>query len=62
MSVKFDDFLKEQLQDPEIKKEYDDLQPERAIISAAEAEAAMKSGTDPRDAFIDWLTAFIADK
>lgn len=32
MSVKFDDFLKEQLQDPEIKKEYDDLQPERAII------------------------------
>ena len=34
MSVKFDDFLKEQLQDPEIKKEYDDLQPERAIIQA----------------------------
>ena len=26
MSVKFDDFLKEQLLDPEMKKEYDDLQ------------------------------------
>ena len=32
MSVKFDDFLKEQLQDPEFKKEYEALQPERAII------------------------------
>ena len=34
MSVKFDDFLKEQLQDPEFKKEYEALQPERAIIQA----------------------------
>jgi len=32
MSVKFDDFLKEQLQDPEIKKEYDDLQPPPTLI------------------------------
>ena len=34
MSVKFDDFLKEQLQDPEFKREYEALQPERAIIQA----------------------------
>lgn len=35
---KFDDFLSEQLQDEEFKKEYDDLQPEfdaiRAIVEA----------------------------
>ena len=34
MSVKFDDFLQEQLQDPEFKKEYEALQPEQAIIQA----------------------------
>ena len=34
MSVKFDDFLQEQLQDPEFKKEYEALQPEHAIIQA----------------------------
>ena len=34
MSTKFDDFLQEQLKDPEFKKEYDALQPERAIIQA----------------------------
>ena len=34
MSTKFDDFLQEQLQDPEFRKEYDALQPERAIIQA----------------------------
>ena len=34
MSVKFDDFLQEQLQDPEFKKEYEALQPEYAIIQA----------------------------
>ena len=33
-STKFTDFLKEQLKDPEIRKEYDALQPERAIIQA----------------------------
>ena len=32
MSVKFDDFLQEQLQDSEFKEEYEDLQPEHAII------------------------------
>ena len=30
MSTKFNDFLKEQLQDPEFRREYDALQPERA--------------------------------
>ena len=34
MSVKFDDFLQEQLQDPAFKKEYEALQPEHAIIQA----------------------------
>lgn len=34
MSVKFDDFLKEQLLDPEFKKEYEALQPERAVMQA----------------------------
>lgn len=34
MSVKFDDFLNEQLQDAEFRAEYEALQPERAIIQA----------------------------
>ena len=34
MSVKFDDFLQKQLQDPEFKKEYEALQPEHAIIQS----------------------------
>lgn len=34
MSVKFDDFLKEQLQDEEFRKEYEALQPERAVMQA----------------------------
>ncbi|MBR6332489.1 MAG: helix-turn-helix transcriptional regulator [Dehalococcoidales bacterium] len=34
MNVKFNDYLKEQLKDPEFKKEYEALQPERAIIQA----------------------------
>ena len=34
MSTKFDDFLQEQLLDPEFRKEYDALQPERAVIQA----------------------------
>lgn len=32
--TKFDDFLKEQLKDPEFKKEYDALEPEFTIIQA----------------------------
>jgi len=34
MSTRFDDFLQEQLQDPEFRKEYEALQPERAVIQA----------------------------
>lgn len=34
MSNKIDDFLQEQLKDPEFRKEYEDLQPEHAIIQA----------------------------
>ena len=34
MSKRFDDFLQEQLQDPEFRAEYEALQPERAIIQA----------------------------
>ena len=34
MSNKFDDFLQEQLKDPEFRKEYEALQPEHAIIQA----------------------------
>ena len=34
MATKFNDFLNEQLQDPEVKKEYDALAPEFAIIQA----------------------------
>ena len=34
MGTKFDDFLKEQLKDPEVKREYDALAPEFAIIQA----------------------------
>ena len=34
MTTSFDDFLKEQLKNPEICKEYEALQPERAIIQA----------------------------
>jgi len=42
---KFDDFLKEQLQDEEFKKEYDDLQPERDIIRAIAKARASKNLT-----------------
>ena len=34
MSTKFDDFLAEQLQDPDFSKEYEALQPERAVVQA----------------------------
>ena len=34
MSNRFDDFLQEQLKDPEFRREYEALQPERAIIQA----------------------------
>lgn len=44
MSVKFDDFLREQLQDDEFRTEYEALQPEHAVIQAlidARKEAGM---------------------
>jgi XRE family transcriptional regulator len=34
MSTRFDDFLEEQLSDPELRSEFEALQPERAIIQA----------------------------
>ena len=43
MSVKFDEFLQEQLLDSEFKKEYEALQPERAIIKAI-IDARQRSG------------------
>ena len=34
MSTKFNDFLQEQLQDSEFRKEYEALQPEHAVVQA----------------------------
>lgn len=33
-NMKFDDYLNEQLKDPEFKKEWDDIQPEMDVIRA----------------------------
>ncbi len=48
MSVKFDDFLQEQLQDPEFRKEYEVLQPERAIIQTI-IDARKQSGLTQKE-------------
>ncbi len=48
MSVKFDDFLQEQLQDPEFKIEYESLQPEHAIIQAL-IDARQQSGLTQKE-------------
>ena len=48
MSSKFDDFLQEQLQDPEIRKEYEALQPEHTVIQS-EIDTAQKSGMPPKE-------------
>ena len=48
MSTNFDDFLKEQLKDPEIKKEWDALQPEMAIIQAI-IDARRNSGLTQKE-------------
>ena len=48
MSNKFDDFLKEQLKDPEFKKEYDALQPEHTIIQAI-IDARKKNGMTQKE-------------
>ena len=57
--MKFDDYLQEQLKDPEFKKERDDIQPEmdviRAMIDArieqnlTQKELAARTGIDQAD-------------
>lgn len=46
--MKFDDFLKEQLQDEEFRKEYEALQPERAVIQAI-IDARQNSGLTQKE-------------
>ena len=48
MSVKFDDFLKEQMVDPVFRREYEALQPERAIIQAI-IDARKQSGLTQKE-------------
>ena len=48
MGTNFDDFLAEQLKDPEIKKEWDALQPQRAIIQAM-IDARKESGLTQKE-------------
>lgn len=48
MGTNFDDFLAEQLRDPEIKKEWDALQPQRAIIQAI-IDARKESGLTQKE-------------
>lgn len=48
MSVRFDDFLQEQLQDPEFREAYEALQPEHAVIQAL-IDARKESGMTQRE-------------
>ena len=48
MSNKFDDFLGEQLKDPEIREEYEALQPEYAAIQAM-IDARVRSGMTKKE-------------
>ena len=48
MSVKFNDFLQEQLQDPEFRKEYEALQPERVVMQAI-IDARKRSGMTQKE-------------
>ena len=48
MSTKFNDFLNEQLQDPEFRREYEALQPERAVIQAI-IDARQKAGLTQKE-------------
>ena len=48
MNTKFDDFLQEQLKDPEFRQEYEALQPEKAIIQAI-IDARQKSGLTQKE-------------
>ncbi len=57
--MKFDDYLQEQLKDPEFKKEWDDIQPEMDVIRAmidtrieqnlTQKELAARTGIDQAD-------------
>ena len=48
MSAKFEDFLQEQLQDTEFRKEYEALQPERAVIQVM-IDARKNSGLTQKE-------------
>lgn len=48
MSTKFDDFLKEQLEDEEFRKEYEALQPEHAVMQAM-IDARKQSGLTQKE-------------
>ena len=48
MTTDFQDFLREQLQDPEFRREYEALQPERTIIQAI-INARRQAGLTQRD-------------
>ena len=58
-NMKFDDYLQQQIKDPEFKKEWDDIQPEmdviRAMIDArieqnlTQKELAARTGIDQAD-------------
>lgn len=48
MAKTFDDFLQEQLQNPEFREEYEALQPERAIIQAI-IDARQQSGLTQKE-------------
>ena len=48
MSARFDDFLKEQLKDPEVRREYEALQPEHAVIQAV-IDARQQAGLTQKE-------------
>lgn len=48
MAEKFNDFLKEQLKDPEFKAEYEKLQPEHVVIQAI-IDARKQSGLTQKE-------------
>ena len=48
MSIKYDDFLQEQLQDPEFKREFEAFQPGHAIIQAI-VDARHQSGLTQKE-------------
>ena len=48
MSAKFNDFLDEQLKDEELKKEFDAIQPEHAVVQAI-IDARKKAGLTQKE-------------